>query len=501
MGISNKIKTRALAVVRKVGEAMAGYEGASRGRRTDGWTTVSGNSANTEIQDALTLIRNRSRDMCRNTGIGARAKNLIKNNIAGSGIRPDSDNQDLEELVLEWGKRKHCDADEIHSLYGLQGLIAGTIFESGEVLVLREWRGISDGSPIPVRIRVLEPDYMDHHHRETLENGHEIVQGVEFDRFGRRVAYWLFETHPGDALSNYSYPKRRRVPDEDCLHLFDQLRPGQVRGVPWLAPVLLKARGLDEYEDAQLTRQKIAACYSAFVRKNPENMWSPTEDATESDRPVGERLEPGIIEILEPGEDVTFGKPPSIEGFREFTSVTLHEIAAGIGVTYEGLTGDYSQVNYSSAQMGHHEMTRQIQTWQNHIILVQLLYPLSTWLVRAATILGVAKPGDDIEWTFPVRPPVDPIKAEKASNLRLRAGRNSLEDEIRKSGRDFEDVLNEIEHSNAELDKRGIILDSDPRYQNFNGTPRTSGDGGTGAHLSFDPYAILDDDNSNEGEE
>jgi capsid protein len=36
------------------------------------------------------------------------------------------------------------------------------------------------------------------------------------------------------------------------LHLFERLRPGQVRGVPWFASVILKLRDLDDYDDAEL---------------------------------------------------------------------------------------------------------------------------------------------------------------------------------------------------------------------------------------------------------
>lgn len=489
MGLILKTKRRAVRAVRRVGEVLAGYEGAKRGRRLDGWTTVSQGSANTEIQGSLDMLRARSRDLCRNTWVGRRAINLIANNIVGSSIRPDAKNRDLEQQVLKWAKRNHCDADEINSLYGMQAQIVRTVVESGEALVLREWRTSSEGLPIPIQLRVIEPDYLDHTFYEKLKNGNQIVQGVEFDRRGRRVAYWLFESHPGDIYVRGGYPKRRRISAKDCVHVFDPVRAGQVRGVPWLAPVILIIRGLDEYSDAQITRQKIAACYSAFVRKNPENMWAPTDDATQNDRPVGERVEPGMIEILEPGEDVTFGQPPTIEGYHEFTSVTLHGVAAGLGLSYESLTGDYSGVNYSSAQMGHEEMTTQIKVWQSHIFLVQLLYPVSDWLLDAAIIMGIAKPEDEIEWTFPVRAPVDPIKAEKASILRLRAGKSSLEDEIRMAGRDFEDVLDRIQRSNAELDRRGIILDSDPRHQNFNGTPRTDGNNAAGAHSPLDPHA------------
>ncbi len=99
-----------------------------------------------------------------------------------------------------------------------------------------------------------------------LPNGGFIVQGVEFDPLGRRRAYWMFPVHPGEvAMFRRASLTSQPVPASSVLHLFDRLRPGQVRGVPWLAPVILKLRDLDEYDDAELVRKKIEACFAAFV--------------------------------------------------------------------------------------------------------------------------------------------------------------------------------------------------------------------------------------------
>ena len=120
---------------------------------------------------------------------------------------------------------------------------------------LRE-RRVEDGLPVPLQLQVLEADHLDSGKTEELRDGGFVLQGIEFDALGRRRAYWLYPTHPGDgrgALVSH------RVPADRVLHLFERLRPGQVRGVPWFAPVMLKLRDLDGYDEAELVRKKIEA--------------------------------------------------------------------------------------------------------------------------------------------------------------------------------------------------------------------------------------------------
>ena len=126
---------------------------------------------------------------------------------------------------------------------------------------LRERRA-EDGLPVPLQLQVLEADHLDSWKTGELARRRLHPAGHRVRRLGRRRAYWLYPTHPGDgrgALVSH------RVPADRVLHLFERLRPGQVRGVPWFAPVMLKLRDLDAYDEAELVRKKIEACFAAFV--------------------------------------------------------------------------------------------------------------------------------------------------------------------------------------------------------------------------------------------
>ena len=434
----------------------ARYEGAGVGRRFDGWTTVGAGSANAETYTGLVRIRDRARDLVRNNWAASRAVSVIANNVVGAGIIPSSTNPQIEAALLAWADTTACDADGLLNLYGLQAQVIRSVAESGECLVLRERRTTSEGLPLLFQLRVIEGDFIDTLVDGPMPNGNRAIQGIEFDARGRRVAYHLFESHPGDQLWTGLRTSSRRVAASEVCHVYRPDRPGQVRGMSWLSPIILKLRDFDEYEDAQLLRQKIAACYTAFVRR--PDVGVPVDAGM-----LGERVEPGMIELLAPGEEVTFGSPPGVDGYADYSRISLREIASGIGMTYEALTGDLSQVNFSSARMGWLEFQRSIEGWREHMLTPMLLSRLADWILQSADIQGFGAPGDAIKWTPPRREMINPVDEIKAAQDAIRAGLTSRAAEIRKLGRDPEEVYREIAEDNAAADGLGLVLDTDPR--------------------------------------
>ncbi len=220
------------------------------------------------------------------------------------------------------------------------------VVSDGEVLIRRRYRRTADGLTLPVQLQVLEADYLDSNKTLDLPGG-VIVNGVEFDLLGRRVAYWLFEEHPGSGVT-FGNNTSKRVVAKDIIHVFKPGRPDQARGISWFTTVVLTLKDLDQYEDAELMRQKIAACFAAFVSDaSGAGTAIGTEDPDDS---TIETLEPGMIHQLPAGKTVTFGNPPSVTS-DALPIRNLRKIAAGLGISYEALTGDYSMVNYSSARM------------------------------------------------------------------------------------------------------------------------------------------------------
>jgi lambda family phage portal protein len=453
------------------------YEAAQYGRRTSGWARSYGD-ANTITFSALAELRLHARDLVRNNGWARRAQTVISNNtVGGWGLTPrplGSAAKRAGALWKAWADTTDCDAAGQMTFGGIQRQVVRALVTDGEVLVRRRPRRLEDGLAVPLQLQVLEADYID-----TVKDGFvglaggPIIQGIEFDKLGRRAAYWLFPNHPGSTRywlyptgGGVTPPNVRgtstsvRVPASEVLHLYDVDRPGQVRGVSWFGAGVVPLKELDEYEDAELVRQKIAACFAAFVTDIDGSAPAVGATETETEDEV-ETFEPGMISHLPPGKNVTFGNPPTVVG-DEFTVRALRKVAAALGVTYEDLTGDYSQVNFSSARLGRLAHWANVRRWQWDM-LVPACARVWRWAMDAAELAGLLAEVPGTEWTAPPMPMHEPDREGLALQRLVRGGFTSWGEAVREQGGDPDAVLDEIAESNKKMDDRGVIVDSDPR--------------------------------------
>lgn len=440
------------------------FEGAAMGRRNDGWRST-GADANAENAPALARLRNRAREQRRNNPYAERGISGIADNMVGAGIVPrplarsDRANKRLVDLWSQWAGTSACDADGLQNFYALQHQIAECVAESGECLIRRRRRYSSDGLPVPVQLQVLEPDFLDEtKDGEIAGTLNRVVQGVEFDALGRRVAYWLYGTHPG-ANNSWLSMTSSRVPAEDVIHVYLPKRPGQARGYTWLAPVLQRMRNFDEMEDAIIEQAKIAACFAAFV--TGDNQGDPVGKLP----PLIDHVEPGIVQQLGAGESVTFGSPPTFNGYQQYSWQALHAVAVGLGVPYELLVGDLKGVNFSSGRMGWLEFGRRIDVWRWRMLIPMLCEGVWRWFMEAQALLpGGVLEDVGAEWVPPRRDMIDPAAETANVKERIRNGLTSWPDALRENG-----VTNPVEHAkqiaeaNKLLDELGLVLDCDPR--------------------------------------
>lgn len=439
------------------------YDGAAVGRRTSGWNPLN-TSANAEIRGQLGRLRDRSRDLVRNNPYAARAVETIVANTIGAGIIPqvkDSSRaraQRFQDAWVRWAETTECDLNGQHDIYGLQSLAMRTLAESGEVIIRRVF---VKGKTLPIKIQILEPDHIDST-RESFGADKPIIQGVEVSDDGAPQALWLYENHPGDygLTGSFNSLKSKRFALDGMIHLYDVKRPGQLRGVPWGAPVMLKMQDLEEFIDATIVKQKVAASFAAFV-EDPDGALTDGDGKAIS---ISEKIEPGAIEILPPGKRMSFPNPPATNDFGGFTQEVLHAIAIGFGVPYESLTGDYSRVNFSSGRMGWIEFQRNIDRWRWNLVIPRFCDPIFSWFTEAALISGVdhvAPKG--VTWTPPRREMIDPSKEFSSMATAVRSGFMSLSEALRSQGFDPDEVYGEIAQDNEKLDKLKLILDTDPR--------------------------------------
>ncbi|EBA08942.1 phage portal protein [Sagittula stellata] len=459
--------SRAEADLRRVSaekraEVIQAYDAARVGGRMAGWSRPH-TSAATELQGALPFLRAGARDLVRNSPFASRAVRVVASHVAGSGVRPRladeiaglEAREALQRITRDQWERfqENCDPEGQMDFYGQQRLVMRTVAEGGEAL--RLWFPVSDRGRLFWRCRIVEGDLLDHQRNEDLPGGGRVVQGVEFDALGRRVAYHLFEGHPGDSYAATGWKQTtRRVSAEYVDHIFEVLRPGQVRGVSWFAPVATVLRDLDDLAEAEVVRKKLEACISMVVHNAHEDaapdgaaIAPATGDAavplrSASGSPI-ERMQPGMVLEARPGWGVEFNAPPASPGLVEHMKERLHAVAAGIGVTYMQMTGDMSRANYSSMREGRIEFNRLVDSWQADLMVQQSGRPAWRRVMQAASINGelTTRLTPRAKYIAPKRPWVDPQKDVSAAVLEIENFIADPEAVIEATGKTPEEVM------------------------------------------------------------
>ncbi|GHE50950.1 phage portal protein [Camelimonas fluminis] len=462
------------AHARSVLAELRSYEGAKLGRRTQGWHAPGG-TANDAIRGSLPRLVNRSRDVMRNTWWGPRIKSTFVSHAVGSGITPTvktgakSASKDATRRAIrvwnDWAKE--CDAEGQLDINGLIALAAGTIIESGEVLIRRRPTGHTRGK-VPLRLQLIEGDQLD-----TSRTGPLTDQGIDFAADGGRSGYWLLPYNPGRMMMGMARGASARVPANDVLHVYRKDRIGQARGVPWVAPVLLKGRDIADLEEAVIVKAKVEACLTVFVKRAAgstahlaQTVTDPRAAAPAAGRRKLENLAPGMINYLDQDEDINAVTPSSSLAFDSVQVNNWMTLAAGAGITYDQLTGDLRQANYSSLRAGKIEFRRLIEQFQWLTLTPMLLDKIWQWFVDAAQDAGVLPRragGYPVEWIMPAVEPIDPLKDLQADILAVRSGRMTWSQFVASWGVDPDDQLDEIERWLKDLDAREVVLDADPR--------------------------------------
>ncbi|WP_278540423.1 phage portal protein [Oxalobacter formigenes] len=433
------------------------YDAGKVGRRTAGWHATNG-SANAEIAPQLSRIRARGRDIVRNNEYGRSAIRALVANTIGDGITVKSPDNGLWEAWCD-----QCDYDGQLNFNGLLELAVRHRYTDGEVLIRLHHTGLYEGLSVPLQLQVLEADHLDTSKTGELDNGHFVIAGVEFDRSGRRCAYWIFQTHPGE-IAGMSWKNGMdsiRVAARYILHYYRKERASQVRGMSELAVALMRLRDVADYEQAELVRKKIEACFAVFIRSDNGGLNVGQQGKTASGQRT-ETLAPGMITRIDNADAIEFASPSQSGGYEGYTNTQLHAIAAGTGVMYSQMTGDLSKFNYSSYRAGLVEF-RQIINAEQWLALVPMLINPICWAWQKSAILSGALRGKPsrMSVTMPKKAWVDPVKDVMAAKEAQRAGMKSVSESIRELGGDPDAVLAEIIAERQQYADAGILFDSD----------------------------------------
>ena len=311
---------------------------------------------NTLLVGAGATITARARYLIRNNGYALNAAESWTGNAVGDGITPSSKiaNARLKKRVMDlwWNWTDYADAEGLTDFYGLQRRAAREMFVTGETFFVFRPVSPSLGLPVPLQLQLLPTEMLPLTKNEVLANGNVIRCGIEFDGNGRRVAYHFLRRHPGDLTQPDLTSETVRIPALNVMHLMDAADAGQLRDVSRLAPAIVKLFLLDQYDDAELDRKKVAAMYALFITTPAPN--EPFDTAEQEDE-NGERVmdvQPGQVTMLEPGEEVQTSSPADVgQTYEPFQYRTILQISAATGVPYAYVSGDMLKANYSNSRM------------------------------------------------------------------------------------------------------------------------------------------------------
>ena len=463
------------------------YNAAQPSRLTFGFGsgTTSGDG---ELSSSLTTLRNRSRQLMRDNAYAKRARSIITNNVVGSGIGIQGQvmttrgelagavNDAIEMAWDDWARAGNCHTGGTLHFHDLERMACDQVVEAGEVLIRKHYRTFGE-SRIPIALEMVEAERLvENQSTPFLGQVGQVRMGVETDEFFRPVAYYLRRKHPGDMRWSTLTPDEViRVPAAEIIHLRLVDRFPMTRGVPWLHTVIRALNDLGATTEAEITAARAAACYMGFI-ETAETPDAPGVGDTASNGQATIGMEPGLIERLAYGEKMNFvasNRPNN--ALPDFLRYMLREMAAGIGVSYESLSRDYSQSNYSSSRLAlldDRDLWRVLQQWW----VRSFREPLHReWLQagvlsRAITSIPVEAYAADraryeaVKWKLRGWSWVDPTKEVSAYVMAVRAGFTTVTDVIAQTagGSDIEDVINTRKRELAMFDDAGIDVDSNP---------------------------------------
>jgi lambda family phage portal protein len=444
--------------------AKRSYEGGGTGRRWLGFIDQP-TAVGAGLASASTLAR-RARGLVANNPHAASAVEAWVSALVGTGLKVQSSRNNF---AIEFeAYTDDSDADGLTDFYGQQAGIARSVIINGEAFALI----LDDG-----RIRLIDPEQVDRTITRDMGGGPRIVQGVEFNARGERVAYHIRRDPPGLPFGT-SY-EVVRIPAAQVLHVFKPIYPGQVRGLTWFAPVLLRMADYDRSVDAQLQRQLVAALLTGFIIDPNGGNGGFVADGQEGSFPGSQSesnldsgLEPGTLKILDPGQDIRFSEPAKVgPEIIEFLKVTRHEIAAGLGIPSHVLSGDLSDANYSSLRAGLVEWKRRVEALQHSMLVFQFCRPVWRNWVLLRALSGTRdmdgfwrdpRPYYAAKWITPRFDWVDPLKDTEAEVMAINAGLMSRRQAVAARGYDLEQLDAEIAVDNQRSEALGLTFNARP---------------------------------------
>lgn len=440
-----------------------GYTGGQIDRASLSRWRPGGGSPTTDIVRDLPMLRRRSRDQMRNAPVAVGALETVVAHVVGTGLSlkpgispeflgltPEAAEEWVETTARRfsaWAASSDCDAARQLNFFGLQELAFRSAMESGDAFVLTP--RLPRAGRDMLTLQLIEADRVSNPNFGMTTP--TLIDGIEINvATGEPIAVHISEQHPGDVLGQKQAWVRRelrgaRTGRRNVLHVVKLLRPGQKRGVPWVAPILEPLKQLSRYTDAELNAAVVSSVFSVFIKMDPQAF----QDIFDEDAQAGivsqagswsGEMESGKAINLLPGESIEAPTPGRPSGqFDPFVTSIMRQIGMALQLPYEVLVMHF-QSSYSAARGALLLAWRLFRSRRDWLVttLCQPVYEL--WLEEEVAAGRIAAPGffaDPVvraawcagQWIGDGPGSIDPGKEVAAAQSRVDMGISTLDAE------------------------------------------------------------------------
>jgi lambda family phage portal protein len=512
------------------------YEAASQFDRSLATWHPAIQSADADILPDKDLTDARAIDMTRNDAFALSGVSLHRDNIVGSQFMLNSKpklkalgmdetwgtefSEEVEAKFSLWAEsfNNWPDAARRNTLTSMVRLAVGVYLKGGELLATAEWSRDTD-RPYRTAIQMIALDRLSNPSDQVYDM-ERTRGGVRLNAAGAPLGYYIRNASRGGMWDwkqsvSWSYVRARNsFGRPQVIHIMEQDRPGQTRGVSQLSAALKEMRITKRFRDITLQNAVVNASFAAAIESE-----LPSAQVFEAlgGGDVGSsivnyaqqflgaisayagnarnmQIDGVKIPHLMPGTKLNMlpmGNPGGVGG--EFEQSLLRYLAADLGVSYEQLSKDYSETNYSSARAGMTETWKFMQSRKRMVADRFATMVFRLWFeeavnmgeITAMNARSVPNMYDGLnmeafcecDWIGASRGQIDELKETQAAILRIKNRLSTYEEEIGRMGKDWRPMFQQIAREQGVMKELEIETEETNAMNAVSGETREAGDG------------------------
>jgi len=444
------------------------YDAGGYGRHNANWH-VSNESGEITNRYSRDNVRARARDLERNSDMMGAVIGAYKRNVIGGGYtlqaksNDEKVNTELERLWKKWCKKINCDVTGTQSFNQIIRMAVGRKKIDGGILFLKRY---TNYGMIPFQLQVLEVDELDANQTIPKNEKNKVIGGVEVNSYNKIQGYWIKRY----SLDNYYIEDPVYIKESDIIYYYSKSRPSQVREMSDMSPTIMRIRDTNEFMTAVSVKERILSCLSVFIKKVTPGGDIGRNFSSEQTKGMdysGKTLTPGMIGYLNPGDEIQTVNPSGqATDATSYIKLQQRAIGAGQGISYESVSRDMSETNYSSARQGNIE--DELTYADERELLIEVMGEIYVTFVISCILsnaIKIPKFWENKEeylqhiWIQAPKKWIDPVKEANSNKIALQTGQKTFAQICAENGKDWKEQLEEMHEIQKAAEELELDMD------------------------------------------